>query len=114
MEVLMDRLVEKRCTACTPETPRIPASELSQYLAQAPGFSADSAGTRIERTFRFKNYPETMMFVNAVAALAHREDHHPDLEVGYDKCKVSYSTHAIGGLSENDFICAAKVNALVG
>lgn len=109
----MDRLVEKRCTACTPETPRVPKEKISEYLAQAPGFSADSAGTRIERTFRFKNYPETMLFVNGVAAIAHREDHHPDLEVSYDKCKVSYATHAIGGLSENDFICAAKVNALV-
>jgi 4a-hydroxytetrahydrobiopterin dehydratase len=54
-----------------------------------------------------------MAFVNAVAWIAHRENHHPDLEVGYNSCRVSYTTHAIGGLSENDFICAAKVEALL-
>jgi 4a-hydroxytetrahydrobiopterin dehydratase len=54
-----------------------------------------------------------MAFVNAVAWVAHREDHHPDLEVSYKRCRVRYSTHAIGGLSENDFICAAKLNALL-
>ena len=54
-----------------------------------------------------------MLFVNAVAAIAHREDHHPDLEVSYNSCTVRYTTHAIKGLSENDFICAAKVNALL-
>jgi 4a-hydroxytetrahydrobiopterin dehydratase len=63
--------------------------------------------------FQFKNYYETMAFVNAVAWVAHREDHHPDLEVGYNKCTVRYSTHSVGGLSENDFICAAKVDSLL-
>ncbi|HET9932020.1 MAG TPA: 4a-hydroxytetrahydrobiopterin dehydratase [Polyangiaceae bacterium] len=109
----MDRLVDKRCTACTPNTPRIEATELPAYLAQAPGFGANSEKTLIERRFEFKNYPETMIFVNAVAAIAHREDHHPDLEVSYGSCTVRFTTHAIHGLSENDFICAAKVNALL-
>jgi len=68
--------------------------------------------TQIRKTYRFKNYYETMAFVNAVVWVAHREDHHPDLEVGYNRCTVRYSTHAVGGLSENDFICAAKVEAL--
>ncbi|EGQ63942.1 pterin-4-alpha-carbinolamine dehydratase, partial [Acidithiobacillus sp. GGI-221] len=63
--------------------------------------------------FRFKNFYETMAFVNAVAWISHREDHHPDLELGYNRCVVHYSTHAIGGLSENDFICAARVDALL-
>ena len=53
-----------------------------------------------------------MAFVNAVAWLSHREDHHPELQVGYNRCRVEYWTHAIGGLSENDFICAAKLDAL--
>ena len=66
----------------------------------------------IERTFTFADFHATMAFVNAVAWMAHREDHHPDLTVGYNRCRVEYSTHAIGGLSENDFICAAKVDAL--
>jgi 4a-hydroxytetrahydrobiopterin dehydratase len=67
----------------------------------------------IERTFTFKNYYETMAFVNAVAFISHQEDHHPDMEVGYKTCKVRYFTHSIKGLSENDFICAAKVDKLI-
>ena len=67
----------------------------------------------ISRTFRFKNYYQTLAFVNALAWIAHGEDHHPDLEVGYNRCLVRYSTHAVGGLSENDFICAARIDALL-
>lgn len=109
----MDRLVQKRCTACTPNTPRIEERELAPYLAQVQGFATNPEKTLIERRFQFKDYPETMLFVNAVAAIAHREDHHPDLEVSYNSCTVRFTTHAIKGLSENDFICAAKVNALL-
>ena len=65
------------------------------------------------RTFTFKNYHQTMAFVNAVAYIAHVEDHHPDLEVSYKTCKVRYRTHALDGISDNDFICAAKVSNLV-
>ena len=70
-------------------------------------------GNEIAKTFNFKNYYETMAFVNAAAWISHRHDHHPDLEVGYNKCKVRYSTHSVGGLSENDFICAAKIEKLM-
>jgi len=70
-------------------------------------------GSKLEKIFPFKNYYETMAFVNALAWISHREDHHPDLSVGYNKCYVSYWTHAIGGLSENDFICAAKIERLL-
>lgn len=66
----------------------------------------------IGKTFKFKNYYETMAFVNALAWISHREDHHPNLTVGYNKCHVEYTTHAINGLSMNDFICAAKVDTL--
>ena len=65
----------------------------------------------IGKVYNFKNYYQTMAFVNAVAWISHREDHHPDMIVSYNKCRVEYSTHAIGGLSENDFICAAKIDA---
>jgi 4a-hydroxytetrahydrobiopterin dehydratase len=72
------------------------------------------AGDReISRTFVFGNYYQTMAFVNALAWIAHAEDHHPYIEVGYSRCHVRYSTHAIGGLSENDFICAARLDALL-
>ena len=70
-------------------------------------------GKVIQRTFRFKNYYQTIAFVNALAWVAHAEDHHPDLNVGYNSCVVNYSTHSVGGLSENDFICAARIDALV-
>lgn len=76
-------------------------------------WSIDDSGEAISRTVRFSNYYQTMAFVNALAWIAHAEDHHPDLEVGYNRCLVRYSTHAVGGLSENDFICAAKIDALL-
>jgi len=66
----------------------------------------------IRKTYDFKNYYQTMAFVNATAWISHREDHHPDIAVGYNNCTVSYVTHAIKGISENDFICAAKLDAL--
>ena len=67
----------------------------------------------ITREFRFKNYYQTIAFVNALAWVAHSEDHHPFLEVHYNRCNVHFSTHSIGGLSENDFICAAKLDMLI-
>lgn len=81
------------------------------YLAKLPGW--EYRDNWIVKTFTFKNFHETMAFVNAVAFIAHREDHHPDLEVGYKACKVKYTTHAIQGLSINDFICASKIEKLL-
>ena len=67
----------------------------------------------ISRVFKFKNYYDTMSFVNVVAMVAHRQDHHPDLTVTYNTCRVEYSTHSAGGLTLNDFICAAKVDGIL-
>ncbi len=86
-------------------------SEVSRLLGELPGW--ETKDSKIARTYSFKNYYETMAFVNAVAWIAHGEDHHPDLEVGFNKCRVTFSTHSVGGLSENDFICAAKVEELL-
>ena len=86
------------------------AVEAEMLLSQLKGWQV--TGDAITKTYEFKNYYQTMAFVNAVAWMAHREDHHPDMSVAYNRCRVDYSTHAIGGLSENDFICAAKVDAL--
>ena len=66
----------------------------------------------LTKTYRFKNYYETIAFVNALAFMVHREDHHPDLHVGYNRCEVRYNTHSVNGISDNDFICAAKVDAI--
>jgi 4a-hydroxytetrahydrobiopterin dehydratase len=84
---------------------------VGQLLSQLPGW--ERKGDEISKTYKFKNYYETMAFVNAAAWVSHREDHHPDMEVGYNQCRVRYSTHSVGGLSENDFICAAKLEALM-
>lgn len=109
----MNSLIEKTCKACEGDTLPLNASDIKKLLTEIPGWQLDLIGSEyIEREFEFKNFYQAMAFVNAVAWLAHRENHHPDMEVTYNRCKVRYSTHAINGLSENDFICAAKVNAL--
>lgn len=104
-------LAAKHCTACQPGQPAITDAQVMLLLADVPGWERQG-NAAIARTYRFKNYFETMAFVNATAWVSHREDHHPDLEVGYNRCRVLYTTHAVGGLSENDFICAAKIDAL--
>jgi 4a-hydroxytetrahydrobiopterin dehydratase len=109
----MSDLVTKRCVACTTDTPRVAPDEVTRLLADLPGYKADMLVGSISKVYEFADFYETMAFVNAVAYIAHVEDHHPDLALGYNRCAVTYSTHAIGGLSENDFICAAKIEALL-
>lgn len=104
-------LAQKRCKACEGKAGALADSEVQKLLKQVPGW--ERAGNEIVKIFRFKDYYQTMAFVNATAWISHRENHHPDLEVGYNKCKVRYSTHSVGGLSENDFICAAKIETLL-
>jgi 4a-hydroxytetrahydrobiopterin dehydratase len=87
-------------------------SQIKQKLSKLTGWS--KRGKEIVRTFKFKDFHETMKFVNAVAKIANKENHHPDMEVGYNRCVVHYSSHDVGGLSERDFICAAKIQALAG
>ena len=81
-------------------------------LGQLKDWMLDSKTGVIERSWRFRNFHETMSFVNAVAWVAHRENHHPDLEVGHNRCRVRFHTHSVNGLTENDFICAAHIDAL--
>ena len=109
----MSELAHRRCKPCEGGVPALATSEAHELLARLDGWTLNVGGTEIVRTFRFKDFHETMEFVNAVAWIAHREDHHPSMSVGYDQCRVGYRTHAIDGLSENDFICAAKVSALI-
>ena len=86
--------------------------EVTAYLSQLTDWHLTADSGEIRKEFRFADYFHTMAFVNAIASVAHREDHHPDLEVGYNRCLVRYSTHDVGGLSLNDFICAAKIEDL--
>ncbi len=104
-------LTSKSCKPCEGGVPPLTREQASSLLRELDGWALHEA--TLDKTFEFKNYYQTMAFVNAVAWISHREDHHPDMAVGYNKCRVEYSTHAIGGLSENDFICAAKVDALL-
>ena len=106
-----DELAAAKCQPCAKGSKPLTDEEADALLRQLPEWSRE--GSCIARTFRFKNYHETMAFVNATAWISHREDHHPDLTVGYQQCRVVYSTHAVAGLSRNDFICAAKLDALL-
>ena len=103
-------LTNKSCKPCEGGVPPLDAAEVSTMLKQLDGWTA--TGNTISKTYSFKNYYQTMAFVNATAWVSNRENHHPDLTVGYNRCRVEYTTHAINGLSENDFICAAKLDAL--
>ncbi len=109
----MSDLATKHCAACTAETPRVAPEDAKRMLTTLPGYKADMLVGSISKVYEFADFYETMAFVNALAYIAHVEDHHPELAVSYNRCAVTYSTHAIGGLSENDFICAAKIEALV-
>ena len=104
-------LVSKRCKSCEGSTSPLDDDNVRRYLDDLPGWVIDE--NSILKKFEFKNYYQTISFVNAVAWIAHKENHHPDMEVSYRVCNIRYSTHAINGLSENDFICAAKVEALI-
>ena len=106
----MNELARKKCVPCEGGVAPLTPQQVAPLLKGLPGWSLE--GGMITKTFKFRNYFETMAFVNAAAWVSHREDHHPDLEVKWGECKVSYVTHAINGLSENDFICAAKLDSL--
>lgn len=109
MSTAFTSLETKHCKPCEGGVPPLSSEKITELLKQIEGW--DLFDRLIGKLYNFKNYYQTMAFVNAVAWISHREDHHPDMIVSYNKCRVEYSTHAIGGLSENDFICAAKIDA---
>ncbi len=102
-------LANRHCKPCKGGVSPMTRDEALASLKQLESWEISEDGKRIGRRFRFKNFDETMVFINAMANVANSEDHHPDFSAGYNYCLVNYTTHAIGGLSENDFICAAKV-----
>jgi len=106
----MSNLLHQRCQALAGGTPMSDAA-VHDHLAQVSGWQFNNGA--IEKTFSFKNYHETISFVNALAWVAHAEDHHPDLAVSFSRCVVRFNTHSVGGISINDFICAAKADALI-
>ena len=103
-------LTHRHCKPCQVGTPALASAAADKLMQQLEGWQRFDH--LIGKVYHFKNYYQTIAFVNAIAWMAHREDHHPELTVGYNSCRVEYTTHAIHGLSENDFICAAKVDTL--
>jgi len=106
----MSNLLHLRCAPLEGH-PAMSAETIRDHLAQVSGWQLNAGA--IEKTFVFRNYLETISFVNALAWIANAEDHHPELRVNYDRCVVRFDTHSVGGISVNDFICAAKADALV-
>ena len=104
-------LTAEVCKPCESGVPPLSEEQIAGMLPQVPGWSYEQG--QLQRSFDFKDFYQTISFVNAVAWLSNREGHHPVLEVGFRQCTVKYWTHAIDGMSENDFICAAKVNQLI-
>ena len=105
-----DKLLALAAMHCRTAGSKLSTAEIQDYVAVLPGWV--HVDDRIEKTYKFANYYETLAFVNALAFIAHREDHHPDLGVHYGRCTVAWSTHSAGGITLNDVICAAKVEGL--
>lgn len=110
----MSELAKKRCVPCEGNVAPLDLGRASKLKEQLRAeWKLVNEGKGLRATFAFDNYYRTTAFVNAVAWIAHVEDHHPDIAFGYKSCTIDYWTHAIDGLSENDFICAAKIDALL-
>lgn len=107
----MDDLTQKHCSPCEGGVPPLPPEGVASYMKYAPGWNSPD-NKKIVREFKLKDFKEALAFVNEVADIAESDGHHPDIHIFYDKVRLELSTHAIGGLSENDFILAAKINAL--
>lgn len=108
----MTELHKIRCVGCEGGIPSLTKEEVTTLLPQVNHWQVSADNKKIHRRFEFKGFYKTMAFVNAVAWIANQENHHPDMEVGYNYCIINYTTHAVDGLTQNDFICAAKVNLL--
>ena len=106
----MNDLAQRKCKSCEGGVDPLKPHEVENLIEQLNGWVLESGA--ITKTYSFKNHYQALAFVNAAAWISHREDHHPDMTVGYNTCKVAYVTHAVNGLSENDFICAAKLDKL--
>jgi 4a-hydroxytetrahydrobiopterin dehydratase len=104
----------QRCEACNQDTPRLAPDEIETLRGQVDADWEVAGGSALHRRFRFRDFASAMAFANQVAELAEQEGHHPDLRVGWGYLEAEITTHAIGGLSRNDFILAAKIDALRG
>lgn len=106
----MREFARRLCRPLPKGTATLTDAEIAATLQDFNGWSLENGA--IAKTFPFPDYHRTIAFVNAVAWIANQQDHHPELLVHYDRCQVSFNTHSIGGISENDFICAARIEDL--
>jgi len=106
-------LTDRQCKPCEGGVDPLNRQQAETLLVQTPGWELSPDGKSISRRFEFKGFYKTVAFINAMAWIANAENHHPDFTAGYNYCLVNFTTHAIDGLSENDFICAAKINELL-
>ncbi len=109
----MKSLKNKTCKPCEGGVCPLDQNQSFQQLDQIPGWKLSEDNTYISRSMKFRDFEATMSFINAMAKMSEEQGHHPDFSAGYNYCDVRYTTHAIKGLSENDFICAAKINDLL-
>lgn len=109
----MSDLLQQRCVPQATGSPALTVDEIATLISAVPAWQMLDTPQAIECEFKFKNYYATLAFVNAVAWIAHQQDHHPEMTVSYNRCRVRYRTHSVGGLSRNDFICAAMIDALL-
>jgi 4a-hydroxytetrahydrobiopterin dehydratase len=93
--------------------PALDSAQVTSLLSQLPGWRLDADVQAISKDFRFPDFHHTLGFINAIGFMANQQDHHPDIEAGYGHCRLRWSTHDVNGLSRNDFICAARVEALL-
>ncbi|MDR3389731.1 MAG: 4a-hydroxytetrahydrobiopterin dehydratase [Rudaea sp.] len=110
----LDDLRMQECTALKGSENAVPAARARELLALLPNWEFGAGNTEIRKEFRFPDFVRALAFVNALGWIAERENHHPDIEMGWGRCLVRFSTHDVGGLSMNDFISAAKAEALFG
>lgn len=108
----MPDLLAKKCRPCELDEGKLDSAEIETFMAHVPKWSVRN-NHEISRRFKFKNFKEALEFVNKIGALAEEEGHHPDIEFGWGYVEITLFTHAVGGLSENDFIMAAKINELL-
>ena len=109
----LENLKDKHCEPCEGGVCPLDERHSKLHLDHLPGWELAEDRSSIARTLRFKDFLDTISFINAMAYMSEQQGHHPDFSAGYNYCEVRYTTHAIGGLSENDFICAAKINDLL-
>lgn len=109
----MNPFINKQCRDYSKDESALNLSQVEEFRHHTPDWQYCATENELCRRFSFKNYVETISFVNQVAEIAERQDHHPTMEVSYNRCKVAYNTHTVNGITENDFICASLIDMIV-